>query len=98
MTTSRFEDLARRKQALMVRAAHERAELAAAYENLCSSLDFNQALLGIGRTLASHPLITAGVSSVLVSGLAGKLLRGAGQVAALSRVALPLWSWWKSRR
>jgi hypothetical protein len=43
-------------------------------------------------------MITAGISSVLVSGLAGKLLRGAGQLVALSRMALPLWSWWKKRR
>jgi hypothetical protein len=98
VTSKRFEDLARRKQALIVKAAHERAELAAVYEKLCSSLDFNQTILGIGRTLKAHPMITAGISSVLVSGLAGKLLRGAGQVVSLSRLALPLWSWWKERR
>ena len=97
MNNKRFEELARRKQALIVKAAQERLELAAAYENLRSPLDFNQTLLGIGRRLKAHPLITAGVSSVLVSGLAGKLLQGAGQVVSLSRVALPLWSWWKKR-
>jgi hypothetical protein len=30
--------------------------------------------------------------------MAGKLLRGTGQAVALSRLALPLWSWWKSRK
>jgi hypothetical protein len=35
---------------------------------------------------------------VLVSGLAGKLIKGAGQVFAVSRVAIPLWTWWKSRK
>lgn len=98
MNSKRFEDLAHRKQALIVKAAHERAELSAAYEKLCSPFDFNQTFLGIGRTLKAHPMITAGISTVLVSGLAGKLLRGAGQVFSLSRVALPLWSWWRSRK
>jgi hypothetical protein len=98
VNSKRFEDLARRKQTLVARAAHERAELGAAYETLCSSLNINQVLFGIGHTLKAHPLITAGISSVLVSGMAGKLLRGAGQAVALSRVALPLWSWWKSRK
>jgi hypothetical protein len=98
VNSKRFEDLARRKQALIARAAHERAELGVAYENLCSSFNINQVLFGIGHTLKAHPLITAGISSVLVSGMAGKLLRGAGQAVALSRLALPLWSWLKSRR
>jgi hypothetical protein len=98
VNNKRFEDLARRKQALIVKAAHERAELADAYDKLRSPLDFNQAFLGIGRTLKAHPMITAGISSVLVSGLAGKLLRGAGQVVSLSRMAQPLWSWWVKRR
>ena len=98
MNSKRFADLARRKEALIARAAHERAEVGAAYDNLCSSLNVNQILLNIGQTLKAHPVITAGISSVLVSGMAGKLLRGAGQAVALSRMALPLWSWWKSRR
>jgi hypothetical protein len=98
VNSKRFEDLARRKQALIARAAHDRTEIGIAYENLCSSLNMNQVLLGIGQTLKAHPIITAGISSVLVSGIAGKLLRGAGQAVALSRLALPLWSWWKSRK
>jgi hypothetical protein len=98
VNSKRFEDLAHRKQALIAKAAHERAEIAVAYRNLHSPFDFNQTILGIGQTLKAHPMITAGISSVLVSGLAGKLLRGAGQFVALSRMALPLWSWWKKRR
>ena len=98
MSNKRFEELARRKQALIVQAAHERAEFAEVYDKLRSPLDLNQAFMGLGRVLKSHPMITAGVSSVLVSGLAGKLLRGAGQVVALSRMALPLWSWWVKRK
>jgi hypothetical protein len=98
VTNKRLEDLARRKQALIVKAAHERAEIAVAYKKLHSPFDFNQTLLGIGQTLKAHPVITAGISSVLVSGFAGKLLQGAGQIVSLSRMALPLWSWWKKRR
>jgi len=98
VTNKRFEDLARRKQTLIVKAAHERAEIAVAYKKLHSPFDFNQTLLGIGQTLKAHPVITAGISSVLVSGFAGKLLQGAGQIVSLSRMALPLWSWWKKRR
>jgi hypothetical protein len=91
-------DLTRRKQALIAQAAHERAELAEVYDKLRSILDLNRAVLGLGRVLKSHPIVTAGVSSVLVSGFAGKLLRGAGQIIALSRMALPLWSWWAKRK
>ncbi len=98
MNSKRFEDLAHRKHTLIVKAAHERAEIAVAYNKLRSPFDFNQTILGIGQTLKAHPMITAGISSVLVSGFAGKLLQGAGQIVSLSRVALPLWSWWKKRR
>jgi len=97
VNSKRFEDLARRKQALIVKAAHERAEIAVAYKKLHSPFDFNQTILGIGQTLKAHPMITAGISSVLVSGFAGKLLQGAGQIVSLARMALPLWSWWRSR-
>ena len=98
MNNKRFEDFARRKQALILKAAHERAELADAYDQLRSPLDFNQAFLGIGRTLKAHPMITAGISTVLASGLAGKLLRGAGQIISVSRMALPLCTWWLKRK
>ena len=98
MSSKRFDKLSRRKQALIVQAAHERAELAEVYEKLRSPFDLNQTFMGLGRVLKSHPMITAGISSMLVSGLAGKLLRGAGQLVALSRMALPLWSWWVKRK
>jgi hypothetical protein len=95
---SRFDELARRKQTLVIKAAQERAEMAGLCRKIQSSLDLKQSFLGIGRTLKAHPVITAGASSILVSGLAGKLIKGAGQVFALSRLAMPLWAWWKSRR
>lgn len=98
MTRSRFDELARRKQALILQAARERTEVIAAYRSLRSSLDVKQAMLGFGRTLKAHPMIAAGASGVLASGLAGKLLKGAGQALAISRVAIPLWTWWRQRR
>jgi len=94
----RFEDIARRKQELIEKAARERAELAAACDKLRSPFDFSGTLSGIGRALRARPMITAGVSSLLVSGLAGKIFRGARQVSKIARVALPIWAWWRARR
>lgn len=94
----RFEDIARRKQALIDKAARERAELAAVYSKLRSPFDFSGTIAGIGRALTARPVITAGLSGLLVTGLAGRLFRGASQVFKIGRVALPLWAWWRSRR
>jgi hypothetical protein len=94
----RFADIARRKQALIDKAARERAELAAAYNKLRSPFDFSGTVSGIGRALKARPLIIAGASTLLVSGLAGKLFRGTSQVVKVGRVALPLWAWWRRRR
>lgn len=98
MNKKRREEITRRKHALIIKAAQERSELTDAGERLRASVDLSQTVHGIGKKLKAHPMIMAGVSSMLVSGIAGKMLRGAGQVAKLGRVALPLWSWWKTRR
>lgn len=98
MNNKRFDELARRKRTLIGKAAQDRADVASACDQIRSSLSFNQALSGIGQALKSHPLLTAGVSSILVSGVAGKLLHGAGQAVAFSRLAAPLWAWLKNRR
>ena len=96
VTRSRFEALSHHKRALVLKADDERAEIATAYRRLHSSLDLKETIFGIGRTLKAHPMITAaGASTFVASGLAAKLLKGAGQVVAVSRVAIPLWSWWK---
>jgi hypothetical protein len=94
----RLEELARRKQALIVTAANERSEIADACEKIRASFDISQKFSRIGRILKAHPVIATGISSFLVSGLAGKLFKGAGQAVSLLRVALPLWSWWTTRR
>jgi len=93
-----FDELARRKRTLIGKAAQDRAELASACDNIRASVNFSQTLLAIGQALKAHPLFTAGISSILVSGVAGKLLHGAGQAVAFSRLAAPLWSWLKNRR
>jgi hypothetical protein len=94
----RFEELARRKQALIDRCADQRAELSRLCDRIRSPFDISGTLLGIGKMLKTHPMIAAGVSSLLVSGYAGRLLKSAGDVVKLWRLALPLWGWWTKRR
>jgi hypothetical protein len=96
--TNRLEEIARRKQALVDKAGRERAELAAACDRIRSPFDVTSTLLGIGRTLKTHPIIAAGISSFLVSGYAGKLLKSSGELFKLWRLVLPIWHWWTKRR
>jgi hypothetical protein len=96
--SKRFEELAGRKQALIEKARLERLELASAYDRIRAPLDLSAILLRIGRALRTHPLMTAGVSSLVVSGLGKKLLQSAQMLFKLRRLVLPLWSWWIKRR
>lgn len=95
--SKRLLEIARRKQSLIDRASRERAELSAAYEEIRSPFDVTATLFSIGRILKTHPIIAAGVSSFLVSGYAGKLLKSTGEFLKLWRLAPLLWIWWKSR-
>ena len=94
----RFEELARRKRALIDRCADQRAELSAICERIRSPFHLSGNFLGIGRILKTHPMIAAGISSLLVSGYTGRLLKSAGELVKLWRLALPLWGWWTKRR
>ena len=94
----RFEELARRKQALIDRCADQRAELSALSERIRSPFDVSGTLVGIGRMLKTHPMIAAGISSFLVSGYAGRLLKSTGELVKLWRLILPLWGWLTKRR
>ena len=96
--SKRFEELARRKQALIEKAAAERFQIASAYKRISAPLDVSGLLFRIGRTLRTHPLMTAGISSFVISGLSKKLLRVGRMVLGLRRVILPVWSWWFKRR
>ena len=95
---NRLEEIARRKQALIDKAAQERADLARSYANLKSPFDLSSTVLGIGRTLKTHPIVAAGLSSFLVSGYAGKLLKSSIEALHLWKLAQPIWNWWRKRR
>lgn len=96
--SKRLLEIARRKQSLLDRASRERAQLRAACEEIRAPFDVTATLIGVGRMLRTHPVIAAGVSSFLVSGYAGKLLKSTGEFFKLWRLARPLWLWWKGRR
>jgi hypothetical protein len=96
--SKRLEEIARRRQALIGRCAEQRAEIAAAYRRIRSPFDVSGTLVGVGRTLKTHPLIAAAISSFLISGYAGRLLKGSGELLKLWRLVLPVWAWWRSRR
>jgi hypothetical protein len=95
---SRFQEIDRRKQALIDQAARERDELSKAYHNLRPPFAMSGALLGIGRALKNHPMIAAGLSSIFVSGYARRLLRSVTELFKLWRIVLPIWAWWTRRR
>ena len=94
---NRLDEIARRKQALIDRAAEERADLARSWADLKSPFDISSTVLGIGRALKTHPIIAAGLSSFLVSGYAGKLLKATGELLKVWHLARPLWGWWRGR-
>jgi len=95
---NRLEDIARRKQTLIDKAAQERADLAGNYANLKSPFDVSSTVLGIGRALKTHPMVAAGLSSFLVSGYAVKLLKSTGEMLRLWQLSRPLWDWWRGKR
>ena len=94
---NRFEEIARRKQTLIDKAAQERTDVARNYANLKSPFDMSTTVLGIGRVLKTHPIVAAGLSSFLVSGYAGKALKSVSEVLHLWKLAQPIWSWWRKR-
>jgi hypothetical protein len=96
--SNRLKEIARRKQTLIEKAGRERDELAAAYEELRSPLSITSSLFGVGRTLRTHPIIAAALSSFLVSGYASKLLKSSGELLRLWKLTRPLWDWWRRKR
>ena len=96
--SNRLAEINLRKQALIDRAARERAELAAALNKIRAPIDIGATLLGLGRTLKTHPIIAAGISSFLVSGYAGKLLKSTGELLRLWKLTKPIWDWWRKRK
>jgi hypothetical protein len=90
---SRLQEIARRKQDLIDKAARERYDLAKAYDGLRLPFGMSAPLLGIGRMLKTHPVVSAGLSSVLVGGFASRLLKPVTEVFKLWRIVPPIWAW-----
>jgi hypothetical protein len=91
---SRLQEIARRKQILIDKAARERYELGKAYDGLRLPFGMSAPLLGIVRVLKTHPVITAGLSSLLVGGYTSRLLRSVTELFKLWRIVLPIRAWW----
>lgn len=96
--SNRLDNIARRKQALIEKAALERLELTTACRRIRSPIDIDGKLFGIGRLISSHPLLTAGVSTFLIGGFGKKIFRTAGALLKLWRVVLPILNLWPKRR
>ena len=94
---SRLQEIARRKQILIDQAARERYELGKVYDSLRLPFGMSAPLLGIVRVLKTHPVITAGLSSLLVGGYASRLLRSVTEFFKVWRIVLPIWTWWNKR-
>lgn len=96
--SNRLGEIARRKQALVEKATRDRAELAAAWDEIRAPLNVTSTLVRMSRMLKTHPIIAAAFSSFLVGGYASKLLRSSGEIFIFWRLARPLWDWWQRRR
>jgi hypothetical protein len=94
---SRLQEIIRRKQILIDTAARERYDLAQVYDSLRLPFGMSAPLLGIARVFKTHPVITAGLSSVLVGGYASRLLKPVTEVFKLWRIVPPIWAWWQKR-
>jgi hypothetical protein len=96
--SDRFEDIARRKQLLIERCAQEREELAAACQRIRVPLGLGALVLLLGKTFKSHPILIAGLSTLLAGGYGGKVAKSAGSLFRLGQAILPLWLWLTKRR
>ena len=96
--SSRLDEIARRKERLIAQCARERDEISAAFGQIRSPFELGWLVLALSRSLKAHPIVTAGISSLLASGYAGNLLRAAGEGLHLWRLIRPLWLWWQKPR
>jgi hypothetical protein len=96
--SSRLDNIARRKQALIEKAALERLELTTACRRIRSPIDIDGKLFGIGRIISSHPLLAAGLSTFLIGGFGKKIFRITSALLKLWRVVLPILNLWPKRR
>lgn len=96
--SSRLDNIARRKQALIEKAALERLELTTACRRIRSPIDIDGKLFGIGRIISSHPFLAAGLSTFLIGGFGKKIFRITSALLKLWRVVLPILNLWPKRR
>jgi len=94
----RREHLAQKKEDLIRQCAEQRLEVADAFNNIRGSVTLSGTLHSLGKVLRAHPMITAGISSLLASGYASLLTKSGSDLLKLVRIARPLWSWWSTRR
>ena len=96
--SSRLDELARRKQALIIQCTQEREELAAFSRRIRIPLDVRRILLTVATTLKGHPLLLAGASGLLISRRGRAVARVGLELLGLWKTVFPLWSWWATRR
>jgi hypothetical protein len=95
--SNRFTEIARRKRTLVDQCARDREELVASFSQVRSSLSFGAALTALGKTLKLYPILVTGISGLLASGYASRLLRSSGKLYRMGQAILPLWYWWTKR-
>jgi hypothetical protein len=95
--SKRLDEIIRRKRFLIEKAERERIELGAACAAIRSPLTITATLYGLGRLLKAYPLIATAVSSLLVSGYTGKVVKSSGQLLRLWKLTVPIRQWWKNR-
>lgn len=95
---SRLDELARRRQELIIQCTQEREELAAFCRHYHVPLDVRKILLSVGTTLKGHPLLLAGASGLLISRRGRAVAKFGLEMLGLWKTVLPLWSWWATRR
>jgi hypothetical protein len=96
--SSRLDELARRKQALIIQCTQEREELVAFCRHYRIPLDVRKILLSVGTTLKGHPLLLAGASGLLISRRGRAVAKFGLEMLGLWKTIFPLWSWWSTRR
>jgi hypothetical protein len=87
--SNRLQDIARRKQALIEKAALDRLEVATAYRRIRSPIDLGK-VLTIGKFLRAYPILTAGLSTFLLGGLSKRIFNSVGLIFKLGRLVFPL--------
>lgn len=94
--SKKLAELAHRKEALLAQCARERDELGSGLGRLKTPIDLSGVVFGVSKTLKTHPLLAAGISSLLASGYARSLVKLTGESLRLWRLLLPVLRWWKT--